>query len=169
MRIATSTLLASLLSLALATFGFATAGATEIPDAGPESRALAAHLAAEYSDYLREYIHVFVGYGVCSYGFIDEDVLNDLADDSLRNMTTRASELIRDAHPRETTLPAIAVDYAASMAVLTTVEMWANDITAEIAPLYQAKDFDCAASVKPNRERYEKVQRFVAGAAKTSG
>ena len=53
-------------------------------DAAMESRALAAHIEGEYSQYLRDYIHVYVGYATCSYDFIDENVLNSLADDVLR-------------------------------------------------------------------------------------
>lgn len=136
----------------------ATAGA-QVPQAGDESRALAAHLEISYSAYLRDYIHVFLGHIACDYEFIDEDVLNRLADDVLRDMSQKAAELIRDEHgPGE--LSDAAVHYAARMAVLTSVEMWSNRISAELAPSYPAGTANCSASAAENGARYAALQRF---------
>ncbi len=130
-------------------------------DAATESRALAAYIEREYSEYLRDYIHVYVGYATCSYDFIDEDVLNVLADDVLRAMTSRGAALIREEHPSDVNgLGDRQIEYAASMAVLTTMEMSANALTAEIGRTYEDADFQCSASVAANQARYEWLQRF---------
>jgi len=131
------------------------------PDAGDESRALAAYMEAEYSAYLVDYIHVFLGYSTCAYEFIDEEVLNSLADDVLRAMTSRGVQLIRAQHAATPTmLSDDAVRYAASLAVLTAMEVWSNRVTAELAPLYEGQDFECGASVAENEARYRALQRF---------
>ena len=127
-------------------------------DASNESRSLAAHIETEYSDYLRDYIHVYLGYASCSYAFIDEDVLNSLADDVLRDMAGRGADLVREEH--HDALSDDAVEYAASLAVLTTVEMWANAITAELAPSYAEGVVDCSSTQESNQRRYESLQRF---------
>lgn len=130
-------------------------------DAGVESRAIAAYIDLEYSEYLNNYIHVYLGYAACSYDFIDEGVLNDLADDVLRAMTARGVDLSRTQHANDPhPLPERAIQYAASLAVLTTMEMWSNAITAEVAPMYRGPDADCTASVVANRARYEWLKAF---------
>ena len=123
-----------------------------------ESRALAAHIETEYSDYLRDYIHVYLGYASCSYDFIDETVLNALADDVLRAMSAQGGVLIREEH--DAALSDEVVEYAASLAVLTTVELWANSITAEISPTYAEGVVDCGQSGERAQARYESLQRF---------
>ncbi|NKB88729.1 MAG: hypothetical protein GKS06_10960 [Acidobacteria bacterium] len=123
-------------------------------DAGTESRALAAHIEDTYPQFLEDYIHVFLGHITCQYAFIDENVLNALADDTLRAMTAKGAGLIREQHPEDVSeLSDAAVHYAASMAVLTTMEMWSNSVTAGISPTYEAPSFDCAASVRDNQRR----------------
>lgn len=151
-------------TLALATVLLAGCGSPEaqVPlEANSESLALAAHIESEYSDYLRDYLHVYLGYATCSYDFIDESVLNDLADDVLRAMTRRGAALIREEHG--TQLADEAVEYAASLAVLTTMELWANEKTAEMSPTYEGDSADCTQSADANRARYEALQRFEIG------
>ena len=95
-----------------------------------------------------------LGYVTCQYDFIDENVLNSLADETLKDMARAGATMIRDEHPE---VGADVAAYAARMAVLTTMEMWSNAITAELAPQYEEPTI-CAASHEPNQRRYEQLQ-----------
>ena len=133
-------------------------------DASNESRALAAFIEGEYSEFLTDFLHVYLGYASCSYEFIDEDILNSLADDGLRAMTSRGVSLIREEHDGAPGgLSDRAVEYASSMAVLTTMEMWSNALTAEISEEYAGENFECGTSTADNQARYEAMQRFEVG------
>lgn len=147
--------------LALALGGCSRPAALAPVNAESESRAIAAYMETEYSEYLENYIHVYLGYQACSYDFIDAQVLNALADDVLRAMATRGADLSRTQHASDPNpLPDRAVQYAASLAVLTTMEMWSNAITAEVAPTYRSQPPDCTASAVANRARYDWLRAF---------
>ena len=57
-----------------------------------ESRVLAAYMEAEFGPFIRDYIHVFLGYQACAYSFVDEEAYNKLADQQLLKMSQRAQE-----------------------------------------------------------------------------
>ena len=55
-------------------------------------------------------------------------------------------------------IPDDAAAYAASLAVLTTMEMASNAISARLSLQYQKEDVDCSATAITNQQRYETLQ-----------
>jgi len=124
-----------------------------------ESRVLAAYMEAEFGPFIRDYIHVFLGYQACAYSFVDEEAYNKLADQQLLKMSQRAQELIAQSATAAELSP-LARQYAARLAVLTAMELHSNAITAELSPLYGSGEADCALSAEQNLPRYRALQAY---------
>lgn len=152
---------ASAALLGLLVCGGAFSAQTDAPVASEESQNLAAFIDAEYGQFTRDYIHVFLGHNACAYSFVDESAFYALADLQLSKMSQRGAELIAEATgPQAQQLSKQDSEYAARFAVLTAMELKSNAITAELAPQYGSGEADCALSAEQNSPRYRALQAY---------
>ena len=134
------------------------AAASAGPDAVKDAQALVDRIQ-EHTPYMEDYLHVFLGHLNCEYDFVSNDVLNNLADGPLKEMSAETATAIRrNPSPQLAEVSPEVLSYMADLAVLSAVEIYVEVLAEGIRPQYEDAQ-SCTSSRQANENRYLRLQR----------